>query len=381
MKIDLKIVRGADGRPVLHFPFMAVSDIHWGTDNSRARRLSHMFEHTSCGQLHMIGDIVDGQALLDKKRWNWGEWHRQGMAHVLRRAAKGARVTFYKGNHESGLYRTVDEDGLEKPRHGSDRTKIFGVQFTREGEYRHPSGARFRIFHGDRFDAQIYKTPEQRDRLYKTGDKLLKMGGKIDRALEKGLGSEFSVTGAGKRMVKSIIDEHMGARKAVIDWLDASKYDGVIYGHTHMSGFERTPGGKLKINDGCSTEHVETLVHDQAGNWALLDWRKRGLRVTEPDGTETQFSWKELGLPDATNDPVATEDAHTHNADRLLRLIAMKWPSKERQAQIGDLRQSTYLSKKYRAASNAVHRLPVPGHRAERVRGAGQPAAGAVPRP
>ncbi|NCC21373.1 MAG: hypothetical protein EOM26_02805 [Alphaproteobacteria bacterium] len=338
------------GEARLYFPFMSVSDIHWGTKYSRAKRLCHMLEHTRCDTMTMVGDIVDLIALRRKERWNFGPYHRLGMAHVLEKAVSGTDVHIIDGNHEEGV-RGEPASGDGRPHRDLNGKNIFGLWFHDHVEYEMPDEAanRFLILHGDQFDGKI-------SYLYGVGDLAYTAAYEIDDLLHKmGVREDFSIAAWGKRQVKSFIKHHLSAGKGLADAVDANRFlQGGVYGHEHMAGFARTKEGKLLINDGCCTEHVQALVHDEKGNWAIITWHKDRMDVLEPDGNFETVYWKDMGLETFERPPSVFENEYTQRADRLLRLIYRAAPPKERLRAMNELRRQESLVADYQRAAGGV---------------------------
>jgi len=134
----------AQGNKVLYFPFMSISDVHLGTRHSRARRLSHMLEHTVTDDLKAIGDIVDLEYMRRKPEWNFAPWHRQVLGHLFRKEAQ-----LFAGNHDEDLRGTkVVRDAKHMPRRQWIGKEIYGVSIANEAHYTDPKGRVIKIKHG-----------------------------------------------------------------------------------------------------------------------------------------------------------------------------------------------------------------------------------------
>lgn len=357
MKIKFDVRKDGNGKDVLYFPFMSLSDIHLGTKYSRAKKLCHMLERTMCDRTALVGDIVDGTALLKKKTWNWGPWHRQAMAHILRKTAAGMRTDEIDGNHEDGMRgdRMV-RDGVMASHRDLAGKSIFGIGFHHHMDYVDPRGRRFLVIHGDQYDAHVFGRSRYRKAWYAVGDFCYTRLYDIDSLITNiPLMEHFSLAASGKRLTKTIINKLMGVHEAMGKVVDRSGYDGILSGHSHMAGFERTPGGKLLFNDGCCTEHVQAMVHDRDGNWAVIEWHRDRIDVYEEDGNRASLYWKDLGIEDPSfaEPPEPVEDCHTDRADRLLRLIYRMWPPKERRALRADIVRQRHIVAQYAEAVRA----------------------------
>ena len=320
-KLDLDIrISKITGRPVLHFPYMAISDIHWGSKFTRAKRLCMAFRDIESDEIKVLGDTVGGVEMTKKETWHMGPWHRQGIALLLQKTEISA-VTNLRGNHEQGL-----EKHLKTPKH------IFGVEMRQSSTHKDPRNRVFLEEHGDRHDLDLFKTPENQAWWYGVGDTLLTMGGEVDSILQDKLGLEkASIARAAKRLFKTLINRKMGVLAAIEREIDASQFDGNISGHSHMGGFHRTPAGKVLINDGCCTDHVQFVVHDRHGNWALIEHHRDRMNVEMETGYKYTVTWRELKLDHFSGPPQAVENLYTQRADRLLRLASHLWPARDRQ--------------------------------------------------
>ncbi|MCD8498190.1 MAG: hypothetical protein LRZ85_09090 [Alphaproteobacteria bacterium] len=335
-----------DGRQVLYFPFASVSDVHWGTRACRAKRFAHMMHHTESAELHGVGDMIDLKYMVKKEYWNIGPWHREGIAHVLRKAEEGTKVLYYRGNHETGMREIVDHKaGNPAPLWRTNR-EIMGIKLVYDHERTDPQGRRHYMTHGDVFDYGAFESEKlaglmkiliavlgskkhAEGFIYNVCNGAYESLYSVDSLMQSIPGLEHtSLAAEAKKAFKEYINERLDIRRVISEALDDSDHDVMIYGHSHMPGFDWTPGGKMLINDGCSTEHVNMLVQDRSGTFAILTWHKDGMAVEEePEGPGSPshhyfVSWKELGLdhfsaPDA---PLQT-GRYTDMADRALRII------------------------------------------------------------
>ena len=304
-------------------------------------------------ELKGLGDMFGGIEMEKKATWHLGPSHRQGMALLIQKAETSA-VTILSGNHEVGLHRR-----LQTPK------SIFGIEFRQSSTHVDPLGRRFLEEHGDRYDLEVFKTAANQEKWHRIGDKLHHLGGELDYLLQNGLGFEkASVARTGKRLFKTVINRKMGVLAAMERTIDASGFDGNISGHSHMMGFHRTPGGKLLINDGSCTDHVQFAVHDRHGKWGLIEHHRDRMNVEMESGYKYQVFWKAHGLDHFAEPPVPVETIHTQKADRLLRLAFRMWPARDRQ----DV--SRKIEEKGRAidrlmgilALNSEHRAAAPLH-------------------
>lgn len=319
--VKLEVVRGEDGKDYLYTPFMCLSDVHLGTKHSRAKWLCRFLENTKCDTLVLAGDIVDLIAMRNKQRWNFPHYHRQVIAHFIRKAAEGTKVIFLDGNHERGSYNDI----LTPERRNPAGKSIFGIEFHNEVFYMAPDNRNYLIIHGDKLDGRV-------NRLYALGNTLYTTAYHLDSTLHGfGIEESFSLAAIGKKRIRKFINKHLKIRQNVVDMIESiAECDGIIYGHSHMGGFDHTESGKVICNDGCCTEHVNVLVHDKDGNLALLTPLKDKMLVLEENGEEADLDYKSIGLDHFIGTPTSYEDQYTDQADRIIRLIFRLAPPIER---------------------------------------------------
>lgn len=343
-----------EGRKVLRFPFASVSDVHWGTRACRAKRFAHMMYHTQSAELHGVGDIIDLKHLRDKQSWHMAPWHRQGLAYVVRKAREGTKILYYRGNHETGMRDIKDHRaGTPDPLWRTGR-EIMGIKLVYDHERTDPKGRCHYMVHGDVFDYGAFESQKlaglmavmtrlmgskknAESFIYNICNGAYESLYSVDSLLQSIPPLEHaSLAAFAKKAFKGFINDRLDIRRVISEELDGSDHDVMIYGHSHMPGFDWTPGGKLLINDGCSTEHVNMLVQDQAGTFAILTWHKYGMEVEEEPaapfapGHKYFVTWKELGLGHFEEPVPLVENEDTAQADRLLRLVYRLAPPRER---------------------------------------------------
>lgn len=334
--LELEIRFNELGQKVLYFPFISVSDIHLGTRHCRAKRLAHFLEHTKTDHMKAVGDVVDLEDMVHKQRWNFAPWHRQVLAHLLRKEAQ-----VYAGNHdEAPRGKRLVRNGLEVWHRNWIGKKVFGLTLVNEENYTDPKGRVIKIKHGDDFDHVIFG--RRRKMWYAIGDAIHNPIANIDTYVQRvpKLDS-FSIAASVKKATKTIINRFLGVDDVISQTLDAdTQIDGILYGHSHMGGIRHSKGGKLILNDGCCTEHVQAMVHDCNGTFALITWHKDRMDIEEESGNHRTVHWKDIGINTLSQDPRMFDDLFTQQADRLIRILYRLAPPKDRQMAIQSHRAS-----------------------------------------
>jgi UDP-2,3-diacylglucosamine pyrophosphatase LpxH len=240
-----------------------ISDVHLGTPDCKAAYLLDFLRNLQCEHLYLVGDIVDMQA-LGQRRW-WHADHSAVVAEILSMTARGIKVTYIPGNHDA-------------PLRGLAGQCIGGVQIELDAVHEGADGRRYRVSHGDEFD------PEQIGRSW-----LLWAGDTLHRAI---CWTNRRVHAVRQRLDKPylplsiIIKSHVGKALAYIRHYeervaaDARErgFDGHICGHIHF-GHVRDIDGVLYLNDGDWVEHCTALVEDHCGAMELLHWSGHQARL------------------------------------------------------------------------------------------------------
>lgn len=344
-ELELDIRKDMSGRTRLFFPFLTVSDTHLGTRYSRARRLSHMLQNISAEKVMAVGDIVDMQYMLGKKRWNFPPWHRQALAHLLRKNAQ-----YFTGNHDDALRGTsIIVNGKTYSHRQSAGKIVQGISIVDEDLYVDPKGRVILIKHGDEYDNTVFG--RAKGFWYEVGDYLHAPIANFDYHVRNLTGIDgFSVAAHAKKIVKLTLNKGLGIEQKIIHQLDQNpNIDGLLYGHSHDGGIKKTPMGKILMNDGCTTDRVNCIVHDRKGVFAYITWRKNRMNIVEENGARRTVYWKDIGLDSFLAQPENIEDEHTKLADRFIRIIYRLAPPKERRL---------YFEKLHRAV--AINCVPPP---------------------
>ncbi len=331
MDLTKIIKKNGQGRSVFNFDHVFMSDIHWGTHAARAKALCRVLPNIETNHMTLVGDIVDGWHMSQKKSWNLGAYHRQGMAHILRMQAN---KIYIPGNHEENLRGTIksfpQHDDKEMMYRKLTDSQLFDIKVMHDMDYTDPNGKHYFVCHGDEFDPKLYAKND--GFWYHFGDKAISAFAHIDHRVNEGLNlEEFSSCARLKAVFKLISERVTGVKERASTFVKSNGYDGLIYGHSHISGFDKTSGIEL-INDGCGTDGApEFLVVANDGEKAILKWHKDYLRIMREDNSVTHTPWAALDMNGYGDfNPPIIEDVHTQNVDRLSRIMYRMWPGQDR---------------------------------------------------
>lgn len=239
-----------------HYRAVFISDTHLGTRAARADLLLDFLKSTTCDQLYLVGDIVDGWQL--KRSWYWDTTHNDVIRRVLKMAKHGTKVVYIPGNHDEGL-------------RGFEGHDLAGVTLAPETIYTSLCGKRYWVLHGDQFDGVI----KYAKWLAHVGDHayvfLLRLNTIVNKA-RKWMGYEYwSLSSYLKHKVKNAVEYIGRYEEAVAAEAKRRGLDGVICGHIHHA--ERRFFGDVEyMNDGDWVESCTALVEHVSGDFEILYW-------------------------------------------------------------------------------------------------------------
>jgi UDP-2,3-diacylglucosamine pyrophosphatase LpxH len=235
-----------------------ISDTHLGTRGCRSDFLADFLSRSSCHNLFLVGDIIDGWRL--RKSWYWDASHDDVLRQIVRHARSGTQVTYIPGNHDE-MFRNWLPIGLE----------ICGIKMRRESEHTTADGKRLLVMHGDEFDSVVRYARF----LALLGDWAYTTALVVNRwfnAIRRRLGYPYwSLSAWLKRQVKEAVKAIDRFESALASEARRRGFDGVVCGHIHHAEM-RDVQGVLYLNDGDWVESCTALVEHHDGQLELIDW-------------------------------------------------------------------------------------------------------------
>ena len=117
-----------------------ISDLHLGTEASRANELLDFLAAARAERIYLVGDIIDLQRM--KTRPKFPDAHMRVIAELMRLANRGTEVIFIPGNHDFEFRKLVGRE-------------IAGIPILLEDSHLTPTGQKLLIMHGDVLDGRI----------------------------------------------------------------------------------------------------------------------------------------------------------------------------------------------------------------------------------
>ena len=245
------------------FRSIFISDVHLGLRDCQAAYLLAFLRGTACEHLYLVGDILDLENLQRMPYWH--ARHGDVIAEILAIAARGTRVTYIPGNHDAALRRFAGQ-------------RLGGVEIALDALHVGADGRRYRVSHGDEFDA-AHTTPRWLVRLGDVMQGVVCGANRRVNALLRRLGLRYvPLSIALKLRIAAARRFIADFQSRVAEQARARGYDGHICGHIHYGRIEDR-GGVLYINDGDWVEHCTALVEHPDGALELLHWTERQQRL------------------------------------------------------------------------------------------------------
>ena len=247
-----------------YYKTIVLSDIHLGTQGSKAKEVVRFLRNSKCDQLILNGDIVDGWQL--RKYGVWKRKHTRFFNQILKMMEKdNTRVTYLRGNHDDFLDQVL-------PFH------VGNLSIKRDMIYE-SSGKKYYIVHGDIFDSVTtnLRWVAQLGDIGYTFLLWLNQQYNYYRS-KKGL-PYYSLSKVVKSKVKTAVSYINDFETQLSEIAKIKECEGIICGHIHQPAI-KTIDGIEYMNSGDWVESLSALVEDKNGSWSLVYY------------TETQ-SWKD----------------------------------------------------------------------------------------
>lgn len=233
-----------------------ISDIHLGTNISKAKELSKFLSDNSFENIFLVGDIIDIQQM--KQKLFWKKTHNKVIRQLLKIAKHKDKNVFYIfGNHDEFLNLFENEN--------------FGaIKILERYNYTTLKGEKILILHGHQFDGIVTKMKW----LYWLGDNAYTFALWLNscyNTLSKLFGRKYwSLSQFLKSKVKNVISFVNNFENLVIEEAKKEKVDTVICGHIHVSADKKIDSIRY-MNCGCWTEYCSAIVETLDGDLKLIE--------------------------------------------------------------------------------------------------------------
>jgi UDP-2,3-diacylglucosamine pyrophosphatase LpxH len=232
-----------------------ISDVHLGSYGCQAEKLLNFLQNTTCDQLFLVGDIIDGWQM--RGRVYWPESHERVMKQLLEMAKTGTKVRYITGNHDEFLrnYGVLQFDTIE---------------IVDEYRLSNKDGGEFLVIHGDQYDV-ITKYARWISTLGDVGYNLLLRINVVVNKVRSLLGYDYwSFSKWVKDSVKQAVSYVGDFEATVASVCNQRGYAGIICGHIHKAA-NREVGGVRYLNCGDWVESCTAILHTHDGQFQVIE--------------------------------------------------------------------------------------------------------------
>ncbi len=232
---------------------IVVSDVHLGTEHSKAEELASFLKTINCQTLILNGDIIDGWHL--QKGGKWKNEHTSLIKIIMKMMENhDTKVVYIRGNHDDFIDQIA-------PFTFSNISVV-------KDYFHYKNGKTYYITHGDIFDNITSKMIW----LAKLGDVgysiLLWLNGVYNsHRAKKGL-PYYSLSQSIKQKVKSAVSYISNFENELATLAKARHAHGVICGHIHQPA-NRYINGVHYLNSGDWVESMTALLEHEDGTWEV----------------------------------------------------------------------------------------------------------------
>jgi UDP-2,3-diacylglucosamine pyrophosphatase LpxH len=239
----------------MKYKTIIISDIHLGSQYSRADEVVNFLKNNKCEKLILNGDIIDGWAL--KSGSSWDENHMRCVRKILK-ISQEIDVIWVMGNHDDFLADFIPFN-------------IGNVFIKRDIEHNGINGKRYLVIHGDIFDVFI-KDMKWLAKIGSIGYDMCLWLNKWYNKYREFVGLEyFSLSKVIKDSVKQATKYVGDFETHMVTYAKQNGYDGVICGHIHKAEISVIDGINY-MNSGDWVESKTALVETYGGEWLIINY-------------------------------------------------------------------------------------------------------------
>jgi UDP-2,3-diacylglucosamine pyrophosphatase LpxH len=247
-----------------HPPYrtVVISDAHLGTRGCKARELGDFLKSIrGCKKLIVVGDLIDGWALL--RRWYWPKAHTRVVSQIMKLVHDDTQVTYVPGNHDEFMRTLLQILRLSEIKLGKN------LRIVKKAFHETADGKKLLVMHGDEFDGFLKLTPWA----YHLGDRAYTFAlwlNTVYNRIRRPLGYPYwSLSLYLKRQVKGAVKYIAQFENLVAAAAEAEGAEGVLCGHIHKAEI-RQICDVTYMNPGDWVESCSALVEHEDGRWEII---------------------------------------------------------------------------------------------------------------
>ncbi|MEZ7957066.1 MAG: glycosyltransferase [Rubritalea sp.] len=250
--------RRVKNKTPLNYRSLFLSDIHLGTEDSKARQVLDVIRNINCERLYLNGDIIDGWAI--KRKAKWKKSHSKVVRAILKKSEQDdCEVIYTRGNHDDFMTQFLPVD-------------IGGLKMVKEADHICPNGDKYLVIHGDGFDS-VCTNHRWLANLGAMGYDFLLSVNRYYNKYRSWRGKEyFSISKTIKSKVKSAVSFVDKYEDKLHDLASSRGYKGIICGHIHTPADKHVKGTHY-LNSGDWVETMSCIVEHHDGRMELLYYK------------------------------------------------------------------------------------------------------------
>ncbi len=273
--------RRIKNKSTLSYRSLFLSDIHLGTEDSKARQVLDVIKYINCERLYLNGDIIDGWAL--KRNPKWKKSHTKVVRAILKKSEQDdCEVIYTRGNHDDFMTQFLPLD-------------TGGLKIVKEVDHICPNGDKYLVVHGDGFDS-VCTNHRWLASVGAVGYDYLLRVNRIYNKYRAWRGKDyFSISKALKSKVKSAVSFVDNYEEKLHELASSRGYKGVICGHIHTPADKQIKGTHY-LNSGDWVETLSCIVEHYDGKMELLYYKDllEKFAVEEPFEISEETQEKDL---------------------------------------------------------------------------------------
>lgn len=292
---------------------MIMSDFHMGYKGFDAPAAINCLQSHDFRILYLLGDIVDGWKL--EKRWYWNQDYTDLIDYLVDLQKDGVKIFITPGNHDEKL-----RDPLAVVARPFIRMK-YHIRIDDHFVHEANDGKRYLMIHGDQFDRRIVRGPSKPlDRLYTYLTENSIIPPRIETTKDNdGFEKRWSLGKAIARNGQSILNRFT---EAAAYRIIKDNYDGIMYGHSHVSMHIRRDGkniincGSWTLKKKSANDFHTCVVEHHDGTTELVQWEMMRRKKSHPHT-------KNIEIDDIT--------ARHKETKQIIKMIYDIWSNKSEQ--------------------------------------------------
>lgn len=240
----------------MHYKSIFISDFHLGTRGCQAESLCSFLKNSTCDNLYLVGDIIDGWRL--EKKWYFPQDHVNVIRRILTMSKRDTNVYYILGNHDEVFRKFL-----------SFELALGRIKVSDREEYTAINGKKYLVIHGDFFDSLMV----DKKWLMHVGDTLYNIMIWMNihfNTVRRLFGMEYwSLSKWLKQNTKQAMNYINDFENYVSEYCKDHGYDGIICGHIHTAEIRNIQGIEY-MNDGDWVESGSALVEHMDGTFEIL---------------------------------------------------------------------------------------------------------------